>query len=290
MHKNLIILAGGASSRMKKATSLNLNNDLLNQANTRSKGLICIDGKGRPLMDYLLYNAKEAGYKSIYIVIGETEDVIQQFYGIEKQGNKFNGLTINYAVQTIPENRKKPFGTADAVKQTLEQYPGLSEQTYTVCNSDNLYSIQVLCALRTTESPNAFISYDIDALLFSKERVMQFALVALDENNVLIDIIEKPTFEESELYKDASGKLRVSMNIFKFNGLMFNDYVLNCPVSRKRDEKELPTALLNMIKDYPGSVVGIPASEHVPDLTSKEDIQKMKEYIEIHYPDFNWRF
>jgi len=41
MHNSLIILAGGASSRMKKQASLeNLSEEEIQQANERSKGLI----------------------------------------------------------------------------------------------------------------------------------------------------------------------------------------------------------------------------------------------------------
>ena len=32
-------------------------------------------------MDYLLYNAKKAGYKNIYIVINEKGGMFKEFYG-----------------------------------------------------------------------------------------------------------------------------------------------------------------------------------------------------------------
>ncbi len=288
MHENLIILAGGASSRMKKAIKTGLSTDVTAQANTRSKSLISIDATGRPVMDYLLFNAKQAGYKNIYIVIGEKENLIKEYYGDNPDGNKFHGLTINYAIQYIPKDREKPFGTADALHQAITQYPELDSETYTVCNSDNLYSEVALKALRSTDHTNAFVSYDRDALQFNLQRIARFALVSLDEEGFLKNIIEKPSVEDSELYKDRFGKLRVSMNIFKFNGAMFRDYVVNCPINEKRKEKELPTALLNMVKEHPTSVIGIPVSEHVPDLTSKEDIAILKEYIEKHYVNMDW--
>ena len=88
-------------------------------------------------------------------------------------------------------------------------------------------------------------------------------------------------------YKDEVGKYRVSMNIFKFDGNMIFEYLENCPVNEARNEKELPTALLNMIDVHPNSVIGIPLSEHVPDLTSKDDIQILKEYLKnINISDF----
>lgn len=289
MHDNLIILAGGASSRMKKQVTVdNLSEEEIAQANERSKGLIGVGPNGRPLLDYLLLNAKKAGYKNIYIIIGEQGDLFKEFYGSENSNNDFNGLTISFATQYIPEGRIKPFGTADALFQAIEQYPELNAQEYTVCNSDNLYSAEALYALRVTFSPNAFISYNRDALEFPSERISRFAIAKLSKNNQLLDILEKPTAEVLESYKDAEGKLRVSMNAFKFNGALLYPYLKNCPVHPERDEKELPTVLLNALKEHPDTTLGIPFSEHVPDLTAKEDIAEVKAYLKKHYPVLNW--
>ena len=289
MHDNLIILAGGASSRMKKqVTVANLSEEEIAQANERSKGLIGVGPNGRPLLDFLLLNAKKAGYKNIYIIIGEQGDLFKEFYGCKNSNNDFNGLTISFATQYIPEGRIKPFGTADALFQATEQYPELNSQEYTVCNSDNLYSTEALYALRKTTSPNAFISYNRDALEFPLERISRFAIAKLSENNQLLDILEKPTADVLENYKDAEGKLRVSMNAFKFNGELLYPYLKNCPVHPERDEKELPTVLLNALKEHPDTTLGIPFSEHVPDLTAKEDIAEVKAYLKKHYPVLNW--
>ncbi|HEU4790887.1 MAG TPA: sugar phosphate nucleotidyltransferase [Flavobacterium sp.] len=289
MHNNLIILAGGASSRMKKQSSLeNLNEEEIQQANERSKGLIGVGPNGRPLLDYLLLNAKKAGYKNIYIIIGEQGELFKEFYGSKNENNDFHGLNISFAVQYVPENRIKPFGTADALFQAVEQYSELNTQLYSVCNSDNLYSTKALLALRETNSPNAFISYDRDAMEFPSERISRFAIAKLGVDNQLLDILEKPSADSIEDYKDSEGKLRVSMNAFKFDGALLYPYLKNCPVHPERDEKELPTALLNAIKDHPNMTVGIPFSEHVPDLTAKEDILEVKEYLKKHYPEINW--
>jgi NDP-sugar pyrophosphorylase family protein len=289
MHNNLIILAGGASSRMKKQASLdNLSEEEIAQANERSKGLIGVGPNGRPLLDYLLLNAKKAGYKNIYIIIGEQGELFKEFYGNEDKNNDFHGLNVSFAVQYIPEGRVKPFGTADALFQAVEQFPELNTQYYSVCNSDNLYSAKALYALRETTSPNAFISYDRDALEFPLERISRFAIAKLDENNCLLDILEKPTADVLESYKDAEGILRVSMNAFKFDGAVLYPYLKNCPVHPERDEKELPTVLLNSLKENGNTALGIPFSEHVPDLTAKEDIAEVKEYLKKHYPQLDW--
>ena len=289
MHDNLIILAGGASSRMKKQVTVSdLSEEEIAQANERSKGLIGVGPNGRPLLDYLLLNAKKAGYKYIYIIIGEQGDLFKEFYGSYNKNNDFHDLTISFAIQYIPEGRVKPFGTADALFQAVEQYPELNTQSYTVCNSDNLYSDKALYALRETASPNAFISYDRDALEFPLERISRFAIAKLDENNNLLDILEKPTADVLDSYRDAEGILRVSMNAFKFDGATLYPYLKNCPVHPERDEKELPTVLLNSLKKDGNSALGIPFSEHVPDLTAKEDIAEVKAYLNKKYPVLNW--
>lgn len=289
MHDNLIILAGGASSRMKKeAVSDKLSSEEIAQANERSKGLIGVGQSGRPLLDYLLLNAKKAGYKNIYIIIGEQGDLFKEYYGNQDTNNNFHGLNISFAVQYIPEGRVKPFGTADALFQAVEQFPELNTQEYTVCNSDNLYSTKALWALRNTKSPNAFISYNRDTLEFSSDRISRFAIAKLDENNQLLDILEKPSADVLSDYKDAGGKIRVSMNAFKFNGTAIYPHLKNCPVHPERQEKELPTVLLNTVAAHPNTTIGIPFSEHVPDLTAKEDIADVKEYLKKYYPILDW--
>lgn len=285
MCNSLVILAGGMSSRMKKpTTAISITSKETEQANERSKSLISIGNSGRPLMDYLLYNAKKAGYKNIYIVINEKGGMFKEFYGKQKTNNQFNGLNISFAIQYIPENRVKPFGTADAVLQALEQFTALKQQTFSVCNSDNLYSVTALQRIREVQSTNAFISFDRDALAFSLKKIYAFAIMNVDSNNYLKDIIEKPSMEEAKQYKDKNSKIRVSMNIFKLDGNMIYPYLKRCPVHPIRNEKELPTVVLNCISDYPESFLGIPFSEHVPDLTSKEDIAVIKSYLKEHYP------
>jgi NDP-sugar pyrophosphorylase family protein len=290
MHKKLVILAGGASSRMKKeAVVANLTAEEIAQANERSKGLIGVGVNGRPLLDYLLLNAKKAGYEKIYIIIGEQGGLFKEFYGHQNTNNNFHGLNISFATQYIPEGSTKPLGTADALWQAVLQFPELNGDEYTVCNSDNLYSTAALFALRSTQSVNAFISYDRDALAFSSERISRFAIVKLDINHQLLDILEKPTASVLEEYKDIEGKIRVSMNAFKFNGAIVYSFLKNCPIHHERGEKELPTMLLNVIKEFPNSTLGIPFSEHVPDLTAKEDIADVKEYLKKNYPALNWQ-
>jgi NDP-sugar pyrophosphorylase family protein len=269
INDSLIILAAGLSSRMKKSvSSKNLSKRSIEQANSRDKGLIGIDKNGRPLIHYLLINAKIAGFKVIYLVIGQNSDSFKSYF----DENKYDGLDIEFAVQYLEKNKVKPSGTADALFQAITQFPILKSSNFCVCNSDNLYSAKALRSIRSTSFSNAFISYDKSFLNFSSEKVSSFSILKLNKNGYLVNILEKPTTKDFDLFKDNGGKIRVSMNLFKFNGSVFYDYLKNCPFDVLRNEKELPTAVLNLAKDQPSSVYGIPFEEHVPDLTSKDDI------------------
>ena len=269
INDSLIILAAGLSSRMKKSvSSKNLSKRSIEQANSRDKGLIGIDKNGRPLIHYLLINAKSAGFKVIYLVIGQNYDSFKSYF----DENKYDGLDIEFAVQYLEKNKLKPSGTADALFQAITQFPILKSSNFCVCNSYNLYSAKALRSIRSTSFSNAFISYDKSFLNFSSEKVSSFSILKLNKNGYLVNILEKPSTKDFDLFKDNGGKIRVSMNLFKFNGSVFYDYLKNCPFDVLRNEKELPTAVFNLAKDQPSSVYGIPFEEHVPDLTSKDDI------------------
>jgi glucose-1-phosphate adenylyltransferase len=284
MTANLLILAGGASSRMKLSEAVSgLSEEEIHRANTTPKALITFGKEQRPVLDFLLRNAEKAGYKKVYLITGEDQDVFKKYYGSKRTDNLYGSLHISYAVQFIPKERQKPFGTADAVTQTLEQYPQLQTEAFTVCNCDNLYLMEALQAMATTKESNAFVAYDRDGLQFSSERISRFALVVLNEKGHLLDIIEKPSEEAAGSFADANGKFRVSMNLFKLDGASFFPYLKHCPPHPLRNEKELPTAILNFCNDNPNQFKGIFRNEHVPDLTSKEDILVLKDYIRMHY-------
>ncbi|MGB0828197.1 MAG: sugar phosphate nucleotidyltransferase [Flavobacteriaceae bacterium] len=276
MEKNnsLLIMAAGASSRMKQSLeSSSLGPSVKNKAQKLHKSLIPLGPKGEPLLYYLINNAYQAGYNSIYLITSEENQSFKEYLNQWKQQGYFTAIKFYFAPQSIPEGREKPLGTADAVQQALMQYPELRKTTFTVCNGDNLYSSHVFERLATPRNaPHALISYARSGLRFSDERISKFAVMHIDSSGFLKEIIEKPDPSEVEQYRDKSGELRVSMNIFSFNGGLLYPYLVKCPLHPKRDEKELPEALRLLNQAAPQQVVCLPVKEHLPDLTSAEDI------------------
>ena len=275
MTKTIVVLAAGMSSRMKKSVDSNIDSSKANEANNKSKSLITFGNK--PFIYFLLKNILDAGFETVIMVVGKD---FQDFKNQIDELKLPSKIEVKYAIQKIPIDRVKPFGTADAVSQTMEQLPELQKTSFCVCNSDNLYSASSLKLIRENSFENAVLAYDRDSLDFPKERVSSFSILMMDPEFNLVNFIEKPTPEQVSENLDENGKIRVSMNIFKFNGNQSFDFIKNCPINPIRNEKELPSALVNMISEDGLYMRGIPIAEHVPDLTSKADINTIQKLID----------
>ena len=275
MTKSIVVLAAGMSSRMKKSADSEIDTKKADEANKKSKSLITFGNK--PFIYFLLKNISNAGFETVIMVVGNDHDDFKSQIDLLDITSK---LEIKYATQKIPRDRVKPFGTADAVFQTMEQIPELQNESFCVCNSDNLYSSSSFKLIRENSFENAVLAYDRDSLEFPKERVSSFSILMMDNDFNLVNFIEKPTPEQVSENLDENGKIRVSMNIFKFNGNHAFDFIKNCPINPIRIEKELPSAIVNMISDNSFYMKGIPIAEHVPDLTSKADINIIQKLID----------
>jgi|TARA_B110000259_G_scaffold117943_1_gene134195 glucose-1-phosphate adenylyltransferase len=279
MTDSIIIMAAGASSRMKQPSFENeLSKEQIESANSKSKVLIEFGRESKPFISYLILNIINSGFKNIYIVSSEDASFFRNnFNDILKMD--LNNCNIYFSVQYLPINRKKPLGTADAVFQTMEQFPILKYQSFCVCNGDNLYSVNSLKEIKSTLSKNAFIAYDKQGLKFSKERISSFAIAKIDNKNFLIDIIEKPDKQMVNKSKDSLGKIRVSMNLFKFDGEICYTFFKNCRVNNTRNEKEIPDVLKKMIVDNKKNIKALLMNDDVLDLTSKNDIIGLHKYL-----------
>jgi len=281
MHPNIVILAGGVSSRMKKAlaSASNLDPSLRREAEEKSKAMIGVGKDSRPFLDFLLGNVVRAGYRNVVIVVGERDNSIREYYERRENAERFAGLRISYAVQPIPPGREKPLGTADALMHALQATPAWKGQRLTVCNSDNLYSVEALKLLMSDTHDNAMIDYDRSALRFEEARIAAFAVIKKDAQGFLVEIIEKPSAEQIALVADARGRIGVSMNMWRFSYDLILPCVETVPLNPVRQEKELPAAVKMMVNLHPRSVFTILLSEHVPDLTSPSDILRVIEEL-----------
>ena len=289
MEPNLVILAGGISSRMKNAVSTpsGLEPGLLRDARDRAKSMIGIGEHRRPFLDYVLFNAREAGYRDIIIVTGEHDSSIREHYGPADEGNEIAGLRVSYAIQPIPAGRTKPLGTADALLHALRSRAASQWHAFTVCNSDNLYSRLALKTMLECPDPGGMIDYDRAALEFSQDRIEQFAVTEISPDGYLIALIEKPSPDVIVRLLRTHGRIGVSMNIFRLTNELIRSCLEELSPDPVRQEKELPAAVQMMARRHPGSVRAIPLAEHVPDLTHPSDILAVQQFLETRFPDFS---
>lgn len=278
---NIVILAGGLSSRMKQQTAIpgSIDSSLIQEARMKSKAMLGVGEERKPFLDYLLYNIEQAGYMNAVIVVGERDDTIRKHYEQEQNAGIFPSLKFSFVVQTIPAGREKPLGTADALWTALSAMTAWRNQRFTVCNSDNLYSTTALRLLLEDTHPNALIDYDRSSLRFEHDRIMQFAVLKKDADGYVESIIEKPSREQLTQAADAQGRVGVSMNIFRLSYNAIIPFLESVPLHPERREKELPAAVNMMIERHPQCMFAIPLSEHVIDLTMQTDIPTVMEHL-----------
>lgn len=268
----LIIMAAGISSRMKKSSSSQkMSKNLLDQSNTRVKGYIQVGEGMEPFIYYLIKNAINAGIRNFYLIISDDSKDFQEY--LVSLENRLD-IISKFTFQDF-YGQDKPLGTSDAIFQTMNQYKELKKGRFLVCNCDNLYSVKAMKLLMSENNYNSMIAYDYSCLYFSEQRLSSFSILKI-KNNFLSKIIEKPG---KEIIRHGIEKKYVSMNIFSFIGPKVYKYLKDCPVNKERGEKELPSAIENMILDDKESMLTFNLCEHVPDMTYKDDIERINNFL-----------
>ncbi len=268
----LIIMAAGVSSRMKTSNvSTDLSEDQVYQSNSRAKGFIEINEKNETLIYHIIKNSITAEIQDFYVILSEDSIEFQNYL---KKIEKKLSIKIRFAFQDYYGN-PKPMGTADAIYQAMNQFPILKSSRFLVCNSDNIYSVKAIKTLKSEFTHNSMIAYNSKCLEFSEEKISSFSILEI-KNKFLYKIIEKPTINH---IRNITDKKFISMNIFSFFGDQVYDYLSNCEISQDRGEKEIATAIQNMINDRNESIKVFKICEHVPDLTYKNDIELINNFL-----------
>jgi glucose-1-phosphate adenylyltransferase len=284
MKKRILIMAGGAASRMKKEAEIqNLDKQLIHQADTITKGMIGVGSAGRSLIDYQLFNAHLAGFEEVLLVLHPEDHFTVGYYLEQMKNNETWGIDLQFARQHILPGRDKPAGTADAVLQALRQQKSWQTGKMIILNSDNLYSTKALDLLWNAPSDNALIGYDRSVLGFSEDRISAFAVIRTDKHGYLLEIIEKPDEAIIAQLFAGYGRVGVSMNAFVVLAERLIPYLEKTAFHPVRNEKDLPQAITMMADDISRSVYVIPLAENVPDLTSKHDLAIVRNYLKLNF-------
>lgn len=205
---------------------------------SRYGGLKQIDpvgSQGEAILDYSLYDAYEAGFRTAVIIIKEA--IREDFMSTVGVRLAKSPMEIRYAYQeltklpagyTVPEGRVKPFGTGHAVICAGEQ---VGDAPFAVINADDYYGKAafktIFNFLSTSADPCGYcmVGYRLDKTVTDNGSVAR-GICATDDQGYLTGITEQTRIEkydggihyteDGETWVDLAPDTIVSMNLMGF--------------------------------------------------------------------------
>ncbi len=229
---------------------------------------------GEPFLAYGLAALARAGIGEVCLVVrpdGEAEagslDPVREWALRAARGGG-RSLRVDFAVQPRPE------GSARAL---LAASDWVGVDPFLLVNADNLYPDFVLGRVRAL--PGTVLAGFRSSGLVARggipaERIASFALVAVDAEGFLVELVEKP---------DGPGRARfgpdplVSMNCWRFTPSIFEACRRVAP--SPRGEYELPAAVLELVRSEGERVTVLSCDAPVLDLTGWDDIVRVEEAL-----------
>jgi dTDP-glucose pyrophosphorylase len=221
----------------------------------------------RPFLDYVLSALADAGCTDVCLVIGPEHDTVREYYERTRVPER---VRVGFAIQ------REPLGTADAV---LSARAFTGDDPFLVLNSDNYYSADVLASLVALDGPG-LPAFGRTALLersnIDPVRIRSYAILTIDADGWLVDIIEKPDPETFARFdrQDGDTEVRVSMNCWRFDAGIFLACERTPPSSR--GEVELPNAVRYAITVLGQRFRTVPVEAGVLDLSRRQDIAEVE--------------
>jgi len=248
---------------------------------SRYGGLKQIDpvgSHGEAILDYSIYDAYEAGFRTAVIVIKEA--IREDFMATVGARLANSPMEIRYAYQEIhklpegfcvPEGRTKPWGTAHAVLCAAEAVDGAP---FAAINADDYYGkealrkiYQFLASARDTDTYNyCMVAYFLQTAVTENGYVSR-GVCQPDENGFLQSVVERTriekyeggihyTADEGETWVDLPANTPVSMNMWGFTGSFMAELRARFPLFLQEDmpknpqkaEMYLPSAVSSLIE------------------------------------------
>ncbi len=240
-----LILAGGRGKRLTELTK------------NRNKSMIRLFEK--PLIEYNLDHALEAGVKEIVIVVGYRKEKI-----IKHIGREYRGIPVKYAWQ------KEQKGVVNAIESASSF---LGEEDFIMMMADEVVvDAKIKEMLKEFKEKELFaicgVTYEQD-----KSSIGKTYSAMVNEKGRVFRLIEKPRFPINKI--KGTGHC-----IFK-NGIL--DYTARTPVSMKRGEKELVDMIQEAVDD--GKKVKIFClTEGYTNVNTEQDLELAKELMKKSQP------
>lgn len=276
---------------------------------------------GEIIIDYSLFDAKKAGFETvIFIIKKEIESDFKAAVGnkVEKYMNvKYAYQEINDLPEgfSVPECRKKPWGTAHAVLAAREFIDG----PFAAINADDYYGADAFKViyqhLSTPQQSNPYpfcmVAYDLDKTLTENGYVSR-GVCETDSNGFLTKVTEHTKIIKGDgcalsIISDSdTAKLAnstpVSMNMWGFtkdfiseawNG--FPQFLSeNLKANPEKCEYFLPSVVTKLIENGKATVKVLRSADKWYGVTYKEDKPSVQQAMaDMHtngtYPDKLWK-
>ena len=247
---------------------------------SRYGGLKQIDpvgSKGEAILDYSLYDAYEAGFRTAVIVIKEA--IREDFMATVGKRLEKAPLEIRYAYQeidklpegfSIPDGRAKPWGTGHAVLCAAEAVDGAP---FAAINADDYYGKEAYRniynflenAKDTDKYAYCMVAYNMGNTVTENGSVAR-GICSADTSGFLTSVTERTRIEQyeggihyigddGENWVDVAADTPVSMNMWGFTGSFMGELksyfpkflTEDVPANPQKAEMFLPTVVSHLI-------------------------------------------
>lgn len=262
------------------------------------KQIDTVDPEGHIIIDYSIYDAIKAGFRDVtFIIKHEIEKDFREVMDAHLAGKNIN---VKYVYQeldklpegySVPEGRRKPWGTAHAILCCL----GTVDAPFAVINADDYYGAnafnKIYEFLKNTADDEkyhyAMVGYRIKNTVTEQGTVSR-GICSADENGMLTEIVERTKIgiNNGEIYYTEDGvdtvldpNALVSMNLWGFTPSYISECEKrfaefldnNLTKNPEKCEFFLPTVVSDLIKEGKADVKVLDNSDKWYGVTYKED-------------------
>jgi dTDP-glucose pyrophosphorylase len=240
-----LILAGGRGRRLTELTK------------NKNKSMLKIWEK--PLIEYNLDQAVEAGVSEIIIVVGYRKEEI-----IKHIGKEYKGIKVGYVVQ------KQQRGLVNAIETAKES---IGDSDFVLMLAD-----EVVVNAKLKEMIRKFRDEDLFAVcgvVFEEDKhsIGRTYTAMVNEKGRVFRLIEKPKFSINKI--KGTGHCVMKNEIF--------EYIDKTPISMQRGEKEL-VDMIQCAVDEGKDVRVYPITDNYVNVNTPEDLDSAKELIKRNNP------
>lgn len=257
-----------------------------------------VDSEGHIIIDYSIFDAMRAGFKDVtFIIKKEIEKDFREVMDAHLAGKDIN---VKYVYQeldklpegySVPESRRKPWGTAHAILCCL----GTVDAPFAVINADDYYGANAFTKiydfLKSTRDDEkyhyAMVGYRIKNTVTEQGTVSR-GICEADENGMLTEIVERTKigvsdgkiyYTENDVNTDLDPETLVSMNLWGFTSSYINECAkrfpafldANLPKNPEKCEFFLPTVVSELIGEGKADVRVLDNTDKWYGVTYKED-------------------